>query len=51
MGTVLVGVVVFGGAALIGRSLWRQHSMAKDMDGTMCSGCAGCADYAAKNKK
>jgi len=52
MGTFLVGVLVFGGAALVCRSLWRQRSAARASGEVMCGGaCSGCAGCAVKNKK
>lgn len=52
MGTMIVGVLVFGGAALICRSMWRQHKLAKASGAVMCGGgCAGCSGCGSKNKK
>ncbi len=52
MGTFVVAVLVFGGSALICRSLWRQHRMAKSSGTVMCGGgCGSCPGCAAKNKR
>ncbi len=53
MGTFIVGLLVFGGAALIGRSLWRQQSAAKNNArcGGGCVNCGGCGCGFAKDQK